>query len=106
MSYFDNDMFSCCLNVNAPYIVLETIDIKEKYLTPSADLYDVMNKIDTDYAKELPNSIGSLFNDISVDDFVGYLRRRYPEIPIHENINITYKVGRFNSSNEEEIDNE
>lgn len=74
------------------YEFLDSIDVK-KYLVNEANVWDVMDAIkdnhDKEYCKQYNDSFG-LFNYTNTDDFLCYIKRRYPNIGYRESI--TYYI--------------
>lgn len=82
------------------YEYLDSIDVR-RYLVDGADVWDIMDtikdKFNDDYCKKYNDNYG-LFNYTGTDDFLDYIRKRYPDISYHESIkyyiyNPDYKEG-------------
>lgn len=69
------------------------------YLHPGEDIYDIMDKIQQEYGDSLEDSPifrGDVFNQITTDEFVDYLRDK--GFSIWEEHITRYTVGRMNKS--------
>ncbi|MFC0903924.1 hypothetical protein ACFHWD_04360 [Clostridium sp. MT-14] len=77
-------------NIQNVYNYLDTISL-DKYLKKynNKSIYELMEILEHDYVYQDKYST-SLFDYVAEDEFIYYLRKRYLDIKIHEDIQITH----------------
>ena len=97
----------CNQKIKDEFEFLDSLDLKP-YLKDREDVYKIMDSIKKDHNKEYCNKYNDdygFFNYTGTDDFLDYIRKRYPNISYNESI--TYYIFNPNETEikEEKINN-